>query len=100
MLRSLPDFVNAYWMYLAGGAVFCAILSYFSKKFFSYLQKALILCAVLFAVATGYELLTGKSLLTLPGSIERRLDADPSQVETGHRYYKSYEERYGDKAPQ
>jgi hypothetical protein len=99
MLQSLPDFLNSYWMYLAGAVVVCAAVSYLSEKFFSYLKKALILFAVVFALIAGYELITGKSIITLPGRIDKKLAEDPSQVETGRRYYKSYEERYGEKEP-
>ena len=100
MLDSLPEFLRSYWMYLAGAAVLCAVLSYYSEKFFSYLKKALILFAVLFALVAGYELVSGKNIFTLPGRIDQKLSEDPSQTETGRRYYRSYEERYGEKAPQ
>lgn len=99
MIQSLPDFVNNYWMYLVGVVVFCGVMSYYSNKFFSYLKKALILFAVVFALIAGYELITGKSIITLPGRIDKKMAEDPSQVETGRRYYKSYEERYGEKEP-
>lgn len=100
MLLSLSDFLNSYWMYLVGGAAACGIMSYFSEKFFSYLKKALIIFAVVFALAAGYEVVTGRNIFSLPGSVDRKLGEDPSQTETGRRYYKSYEERFGDKPPQ
>ena len=99
MLESLPEFLSSYWMYLVGAAVVCAAMSYYSKKFFSYLQKTLILFAVLFALAAGYELISGKNIFSLPGRIDQQLSEDPSRTETGRRYYKSYEERYGEKEP-
>lgn len=100
MLRSLPDFLNSYWMYLAGAVVLCGVMSYFSEKFFSYLKKGLIIFAVVFSLAAGYEFVTGKSIFNLPGRIDKKMGEEPSKTETGRRYYKSYEERYGDKAPQ
>lgn len=100
MLDSLPDFLNSYWMYLAGAVVVCGVTSYFSEKFYSYLKKGLIIFAVVFALAAGYELMTGKSIFTFPSRLDRKLAEDPSKTETGRRYYKSYEERYGEKAPQ
>jgi hypothetical protein len=87
-------------MYLAGAVVLCGVISYFSEKFFSYLKKGLVLFIVVFVLAAGYELITGKNIFTLPGRLDKKLADDPSQVETGRRYYKSYEERYGEKAPQ
>ena len=100
MLDSVPEFLRSYWMYLAGAALLCAVMSYYSEKFFSYLQKALILFAVLFALVAGYELVSGKNIFTLPGRIDKKLSEDPAQTETGRRYYKDYEERYGEKEPQ
>lgn len=99
MLQSLPDLVQSYWMYLAAAVAVCAGLSYLSEKFFAYLKKGVILAATLFALAAGYELITGKNIFTLPGRVDRKLDQGPAQVETGRRYYKSYEERFGEKAP-
>jgi hypothetical protein len=43
---------------------------------------------------------TGRNIFSLPGSVDRKLGEDPSQTETGRRYYKSYEERYGEGQPQ
>ena len=100
MLHSLPDFLDSYWIYLTGDVVLCVVISYFSEKFFSYLKKGLILFAVVFTLAAGYELITGKNIFTLPGRLDKKLAEDPAQVESGRRYYKSYEERYGEKAPQ
>jgi hypothetical protein len=100
MLYSLPDFLNSYWMYLAGVVFICCVLSYYSEKFFSYLRKVLIFLAVAFVLVAGYELVTGRSIFTLPSRIDKKLAEDPSEVETGRRYYKSYEERYGEKEPQ
>ncbi|MHB8809391.1 MAG: hypothetical protein ACYC9M_05185 [Desulfobulbaceae bacterium] len=100
MLESLPEFLRSYWMYLVGAAVVFATMSYYSEKFFDYLKKGLILLAVLFALLAGYELISGKSIFTLPGRIDEKLSEDPSQTETGRRYYRSYEERFGEKAPQ
>lgn len=99
MIQSLPDFLNAYWPYLAGFAVFCAIIAYLSEKFSSYLKKTVIVLAVLFALVAGYEMITGKDIFTLPGRIDKKLTDDPSETETGRRYYKSYEERFGEEAP-
>jgi len=99
MLHSLPDFLRSYWLFLAGAAVLCGVLSYFSDKFAHYLKKALILFVVLFALASGYELVTGNNIFKLPSRIDQKLAEDPTESETGRRYYKSYEERYGEKAP-
>lgn len=99
MLDSLPEFLRRYWMYLVGAAFLCAVMSYYSEKFFSYLKKGLILSAVLFTLAAGYELVSGRSIFTLPGRIDKKLSEEPSATETGHRYYQSYEERLGEKEP-
>jgi len=100
MLHSLPEFLAGYWLYLVGVAVACGILSYFSEKFAGYLKKGIILLAVLFVLAAGYELITGNSLFSLPGSIEQKLSEDPDKVETGRRYYRSFEERFGTPPPE
>lgn len=99
MLQSLPDFVHSYWMYLAAGAAICAGLSFLSEKFLAYMKKGLLLAAALFALAAGYEMFTGNNIFTLPGRVDRKLEQGPAQVETGRRYYKSYEERFGEKPP-
>ena len=100
MLQTLPEFLASFWPYLLGAAAACAVLSYFSGKFFSYLKKGMVLIAVLFVLAAGYELIAGKNLFSLPSSIERKLSAEPGKVETGRRYYRSFEERYGTPPPQ
>ncbi len=99
MLHSLPGFVSTYWYFLLGAAVVCAVLGYTSKTFFSTLKKVLLVFAVVFLAVAGYELVTGRSVFNLPGSIERKLAEDPASPETGRRYYKSFEERYGEKPP-
>jgi len=99
MLASLPDFLATHWLYLLIAAVVCAVFSYKSEKFTAYLKKGLILFAILFCLAAAYELLTGKDLFSLPGSIESKLSDDQGKVETGRRYYKSYEERFGEPPP-
>jgi len=99
MIYSLPDFFAAYWYYLLGAAVVCAVLSYLSSRFFGVLKKGLVLFAVLFALAAGYELVTGKSIFTLPGRVEKEFIKDTTNTEVEHRYYKSYEDRYGEKPP-
>lgn len=100
MIYTLPAFVAGYWPYLLGIAVFLAVLSYYSKRFYSVLKKVILIFVALFAVAAGYELLTGSSIISLPGKVERELNKTPTDHETGHRYYKSYEERYGEKTPE
>lgn len=95
MLNSLPDFISTYWMYLTGLAVVLAVICYFSEKFFDYLKKGILLFVIVFALVAGYELVTGKSIFKLPGSIDRKLSEEVKKPETGRRYYKSYEERYG-----
>lgn len=95
MLQTLPEFLGLYWLYLLGAAAACAVLSYFSGKFFSWLKKGMVLFAIIFVLAAGYELITGKSLFSLPSGIERKLSEEPGKVETGRRYYRSFEERYG-----
>jgi hypothetical protein len=99
MLQSLPDFVQSYWMYLGAGVAICIGLSFLSEKFFAYLKKGVLLAAALFALAAGYEMFTGKNIFSLPGRVDRKLEQGPAQVETGRRYYKSYEERFGDRPP-
>lgn len=100
MIYSLPDFVAAYWYYLLGAAVVCAVFSYFSERFFRILKKSLVVLTVLFVLAAGYEVITGNSIFNLPGTVDRKLSEKPTEPETGHRYYKDYEERYGEKPPQ
>jgi len=95
MLDSLPDFIATYWMYLLGVAVVLAVISYFSEKFFDYLKKGLILFAIVFGLMLGYEMVTGESIFKLPGNVDRKLSEELKNPETGRRYYKSYEERYG-----
>lgn len=95
MLQTMPDFLATYWLYLLGVAAACAILGFFSEKAAGWLKRGALLFAVIFIVAAGYELITGKNLVSLPGSIDRKLSEDPARVETGRRYYKSFEERYG-----
>lgn len=99
MLQSLPGFLQNYWMYLAAVAVGGIVLCYFSEKLRGYLIKGLLVFAVLFGLAAGYELVTGRSLFSLPGRIDNKLSEGPAQVESGRRYYKSYEERFGEKPP-
>ena len=99
MINSLPHFFSAYWYYLLGAVVICAVLSYFSKRFFGYMKRGLVVFAIIFVLAAGYELVTGKSIFTLPGSVEKEFLKDTSNTEVEHRYYKSYEERYGEKPP-
>ncbi|MDW7772507.1 MAG: hypothetical protein SCH71_06395 [Desulfobulbaceae bacterium] len=99
MIYSLPDFLASYWPYLLGAGVVCALLSYASRRFLGFIKKILILLAILFVLSAGYELITGSSIFILPGSVERKLSGDPDDIEEGHRYYKSYEERYGEKPP-
>ena len=94
MLQSLPDFLSAYWIYLAGVVVLFSVLSFFSEKFLTYLKKGLIIFGVVFALVAGYELLSGNSIISLPGRMDKKLSESPKNVETGRRYYKSYEERY------
>lgn len=99
MLHGLPDFLSVYWMYLVWVAALCAVLSYFSEKFLAYLKKGLIVFGILFSLVAGYELVTGSSIISLPGRVDKKLSEDPKNPEKGHRYYQSYEERYGDALP-
>lgn len=100
MLQSLPDFLSSYWIYILVVALVCAVLSYFSEKFLGYLKKGLILFGILFVLIAGYELVTGSSIISLPGRVDRKLSEDPKNPETGRRYYQSYEERYDGAMPQ
>ena len=86
MLYSLPDFIAEYGLYLAGVAVLCAVASYFSETFFKNLKKGLIIFAVIFCVLAGYELITGRSIFTLPGSVDRAM-SDPGKEEGASNYY-------------
>lgn len=100
MLASLPDFLNVYWAYLAGIALLCAAGSYFSRKFRVNLKRVVVILALLFAAAAAYELVTGRDIFSLPGDVDRKLSEDPTNPEKGHRYYQSYEERFGEDAPE
>ena len=100
MIYSLPDFISTYWYFLLGAAVICGVLSYRSKKICSNLKKTLIVVAVVFLAVAGYELITGNSIVDLPGSVDKKLSEGPADPEKGHRYYKGYEERYGEKPPE
>ena len=97
MIYSLPDFIAAYWYYLLGIAVICALCSYKSEKFFTNLKKGLIILAVVVAAIAGYELITGDSIINLPGSVDKKLSEGPADPEKGRRYYRSFEERFGEK---
>ena len=99
MIYSLPDFISTYWYYLLGIAVVCGIFSYKSETFLDNLKKVLIVLAVILLSVAGYEFITGKSLIYLPGSIDSKLSETPSNPETSRRYMNSYEERYGEKPP-
>lgn len=99
MLQSLPDFLSAYWIYLAGVVVLFSVVSFFSEKFLTYLKKGLIIFGVVFALFAGYEMVTGNSIISLPGRMDKKLSESPENPETGRRYYQSYEERYGDNLP-
>lgn len=99
MLYSLPGFISTYWMYIAGVAVICGILAYISDKFRGLLKKVVIVGVIVMALIAGYEYFTGDSLMNLPGSVEREMSKSPEHPETGRRYYKSYEERFGEKPP-
>ncbi|GAB4334977.1 MAG: hypothetical protein Kow0089_04460 [Desulfobulbaceae bacterium] len=99
MLKTLPDFLVGYWMYAAGAVVSLALLAWFSEKMREHIKKALLLFLLLFALGAGYELVTGKSLVSLPTRMDRKLSEQPKNIETGRRYYKSYEERFGEPPP-
>ena len=94
MLQSLPDFLSAYWIYLAGVVVLFSALSFYSENFLMHLKKGLIIFGVVFALVAGYELVSGNSIISLPGRMDKKLSESPKNPETGRRYYKSYEERY------
>ncbi len=95
MLESLPGFLQAWWMYLAGAALVCAVACYFSVRLRGGLKKGLLLVLVIFGLIAGYELVTGKNIFRLPGEVDRELSKRPEHPETGRRYYVSPEERYG-----
>jgi hypothetical protein len=99
MLQTLPDFLSTYWIYLVVIVVLGVVLSYFSEKFLGYLKKGLLIFGVIFALIAGYELLTGNSIISLPGRIDKKLSEQPKNPETGRRYYQSYEERYDGALP-
>ncbi|MCL7487485.1 MAG: hypothetical protein M8357_04850 [Desulfobulbaceae bacterium] len=99
MIYTMPDFLAANWIYLAGIGALCAVFSYFSEIFRGYLKKGVITFAVVFVLIAGYELVTGNSIFNLPGSVDRKLSEQADKVETGHRYYKDYDERYGEPPP-
>jgi len=97
MLQSLPDFLSAYWIYLAGVVVLCALLGYFSDKFRANLKKGLIIFGVIFALVAGYELVTGNNIVNLPGSVNKKLSESPKNAEKGYNYYNK--DRWGDAMP-
>lgn len=99
MLQTLPDFLSTYWIYLVVIVVLGVVLSYFSEKILGYLKKGLLIFGVIFALIAGYELLTGNSIISLPGRIDKKLSEQPKNPETGRRYYQSYEERYDGALP-
>ncbi len=98
-MQSLPDLLSAYWIYLAGVVILFSVLSFFSEKFLTYLKKGLIVFGLVFALVAGYELVTGKSIISLPGRVDKSLSKQPENPETGRRYYQSYEERYDGALP-
>jgi len=100
MLASLPGFLNMYWPYLAGLALVCLVASYFSRKFRVSLKRVLVVLTLLFAAAAAYELGTGRNIFSLPGDVDRKLSEEPTNPEKGHRYYQTYEERFGRDAPE
>lgn len=88
MLYSLPDFLATYGIYLAGVAVLCAVASYFSETFFKNLKKGLIIFAVVFGVAAAYELITGNTIFSLPGTAKNTLSEIPDKDATrASNYY-------------
>ena len=100
MLDSLPDFFSAYGYYFLGLAVLCGVACYFSSTFLKNFKKGMIVLGVIFVVIAGYELVTGNSIFTLPGRVDKKLAEHPKDVETGRRYYKSHKDRYGDAMPE
>ena len=99
MIYSLPGFLNTYWPYLLGVVAIICLLCFLSERLRNFIKKIAVIAAVIFVLAAGYELITGNNLFTLPGSIERELTSSPQHPESGHRYYESYEKRYGEKPP-
>ena len=99
MLETIPDFLQTYGLYLGGIAVLCAVMSYYSEKFFGNMKKGLLVFAVIFALIAGYELFTGNDIFSLPGRVDKKLSEQPTDAETGRRYYKSHKERFGDAMP-
>ena len=97
MLQSLPDFLSAYWIYLAGVVVLFSALSFYSEKFLTYLKKGLIIFGVVFALVAGYELVSGNKIVNLPGSVNKKLSESPQDTEKGYNYYKK--DRWGDAMP-
>lgn len=98
MIHSLSLLLEAYWYYFLGAAVLCAALCFYSNTLCEYMKKGAILLAILFALAAAFELVTGKNILTLPASIDKKLSEKPSHPEKGH-LYKYDGKRYGEKPP-
>lgn len=97
MLNSLPDFLAEYGIYLAGLAVLCAVACYFSSTFFDNLKKGLIIFAVIFGLAAGYELVTGNDIFSLPGRVDKKLSESPKKGKSAGNYYKK--DRWGEDMP-
>ena len=87
MLDSLPGFIEAYGLYLAGVIVAFAVAAYFSETFFKNLKKGLVIFAVIFVIIAGYELITGNDIFTLPGDVDKELSKRPSESDGAANYY-------------
>jgi len=87
MLTVLTDFVVAYWYYILAVAVLCGITCIYSPTFYRNFKKGMLLLLVVLVLALGYEFLTGRSILTIPSRIDKKLSEKPTRLEPSHRYY-------------
>ena len=87
MLDSLPGFIDAYGIYLAGVAVILGVASYFSETFFKNMKKGLVIFVVIFGIIAGYELITGNDIFTLPGDVDESLSERPTESKGASNYY-------------
>ncbi|MEN8190662.1 MAG: hypothetical protein ABFS19_12520 [Thermodesulfobacteriota bacterium] len=84
---------------MSGIGIFLAVLAvlYFtSEKLRKHVKKATFSIVVIIVVSVGYYLITGKTVLEIPGQINRTLSKRPGSSEsTNPSYYQSVEKRYG-----
>ena len=88
MLTILTDFIADFWYSIVAVAVLCSIACYFSPTFYGYLKKGLLFLLAVLVISSGYELVTSRSILTIPGRIDTKLSEKPTKLEPSHHYYR------------